>query len=170
MPKNFHCLVQLLNLKRFLEDCNRADLKDAIQNLAVGVTRDDDHVQLWINLFGRLVNLVPGCIRQLQIQEHEVKLLLSKAGDGIFSRSDHDTAEADFLEERSEQFLQARVVIHYQDGRLTLFILPQDVTVERGFLDAPATTDLNGGDLPALDQVVNRRQWNAKILGSFFDG
>ena len=46
VPKYLHGLVQLLDLKRLFQDGDGADLQDSVQDFAVGVTRDNDYIQI----------------------------------------------------------------------------------------------------------------------------
>jgi hypothetical protein len=52
---------------------------------------------------------------------------------------------------------------------LTGFFLLENVLIEGGLFDAPATADLNSGELATLDEIINGRQWDAEILGRFLD-
>jgi hypothetical protein len=53
---------------------------------------------------------------------------------------------------------------------MALLVLPQNVAIQRGFLDPPTASDLNGRDFPALDEVVDRRERNPQIFGGFLHG
>jgi hypothetical protein len=44
----------------------------------------------------------------LQVQKHEIEFLLPEAMNGLFSRSDHDSAEADLLQKCSKKILQTQ--------------------------------------------------------------
>jgi hypothetical protein len=48
--------------------------------------------------------------------------------------------------------------------------LVQNVAVQRGFLDPPAATDLNGRNLSALYEIVDSRERNPQLLGRLFYG
>src|ERR1700730_16511781 len=69
-----------------------------------------------------------------------------------------------------DQVLEMLVVIDNEHGRLTGFLLFQNVLIEGGLFDAPASADLDGGQLSALHEIINSRQGNAKVLGGFLDG
>ncbi len=96
-------------------------------------------------------------------------MLLVERGQRFLDRADDHAAEADFFEEKLEKSLQALVVIHHEDRRLARLVLLQNVLIESGFLDPPAPADLNRGELPALHQIINRRQWNPEVFGRLLD-
>ena len=48
--------------------------------------------------------------------------------------------------------MQTFVIVHHEHGGLTGLVLLQDVFIERGFLDAPTATNLNGWQLAALNK------------------
>ena len=50
VPENLDRLIELLNLQWLLQNRDRADLKNPIEDLAVWVTCDHDDVEVWINL------------------------------------------------------------------------------------------------------------------------
>ena len=122
-----------------------------------------------IDLLGRFVNIVGWAVRQFQIEKEKIELLLFERGDRFFHRADDDAAEADLLQENLEQILQTLVVIDHQDGWLTGTIFLQNILVERILLDAPTAADLDGGQLAALNQIINSRQRNSEILRSLLD-
>jgi len=53
---------------------------------------------------------------------------------------------------------------------LALLALAQNVVVHSGFLDPPATPDLNGRNLSALYEIVDSRERNSQVLGRLFYG
>jgi hypothetical protein len=65
VPENLHRLIELLNLQWLLQNRDQADLKNPIQDLAVRVTCDHDHVEFRINLLGCLIHLITGSVGQL---------------------------------------------------------------------------------------------------------
>ena len=50
VPENLNRLIELLNLQWLLQNRDRADLKNPIEDLAVRVTCDHDNVEVRINL------------------------------------------------------------------------------------------------------------------------
>ena len=52
MPENIHRLVELLNLQWLLQNRDRTNLKNPIEDLAIRVTCDHDNVEVRINLLG----------------------------------------------------------------------------------------------------------------------
>src|SRR5260221_8143 len=99
MPEDFDRLVELLNFERLFQHRYWTDLQDAIENLAIGITRNNDYVKIRIDLFRRPIDLVARSVRELQIEEHQIELLFSKAYDRVFSGSDYDAAESNLLQE-----------------------------------------------------------------------
>jgi hypothetical protein len=65
VPENLNRLIELLNLQWLLQNRDRADLKNPIEDLAVRVTCDHDHVEVRINLLGCLIHLITGSVGQL---------------------------------------------------------------------------------------------------------
>ena len=45
----------------------------------------------------------------------------------------------------------------------------KNVAVKQTTLDAPASTDLDGGKLSSLHQIIDCRQWNTEIFRGLFD-
>jgi hypothetical protein len=62
VPENLNRLIELLNLQWLLQNRDRADLKNPIEDLAVRVTCDHDHVEVRINLLGCLIHLITGSV------------------------------------------------------------------------------------------------------------
>jgi hypothetical protein len=48
--------------------------------------------------------------------------------------------------------------------------LAQNVVIQSGFLDPPATADLNSRNLSALYEIVDSRERNSQVLGRLFYG
>ncbi len=94
MPKDFDRLVELLNFERLFQYRYWTDLQDAIENFTIGITRNNDYVKIRIDLFRRPIDLVARSVRELQIEEHQIELLFSKAYDRVFSGSDYDRSES----------------------------------------------------------------------------
>jgi hypothetical protein len=93
MSEDFDRLVKLFNLERLFQHGHRTDLQDPVKNFAIRVPGNNDYVKIWVNLFRRPIYLIAWSIRELQIEEHEIELLFSKADDCIFSGSNYDPAE-----------------------------------------------------------------------------
>src|SRR5580704_10971504 len=68
VPENIHRLIELLNLQWLLQNRDRTNLKNPIEDLAIRVTCDHDNVEIWINLLGCFIHLIARSIRQLQVQ------------------------------------------------------------------------------------------------------
>ena len=143
VPENADRLFQLLDFERFFQNRDRPLGQDPVQHLAVRISGDDDHWQPWVDLLRRFVNVVGRAIRQLQIEKEEIKSLFLERADRLFHRSDHDSAEADLLEENLEEILQTGIVVDDQDGRLARAILLQDIFIERILFNSPTATDLD---------------------------
>ena len=62
--ENLHSLIQLFNLQWLLQNHDRTDLKNPIEDLTIRVTRDYDSVEIRINLLGCFENLITGSVRQ----------------------------------------------------------------------------------------------------------
>jgi len=170
VPENIQRLIELLNLQWFLQNRDRTNLKNPIEDLAIWVTCDHDNVEVRINLLGCFIHLITGSVRQLQVQKHEIEFLLPEAFNGLFSRIDHHSTEADLLQKCSKEILQAQIVVDHQHRWLALLVLAQNVVVQRGFLDPPAAADLNGRNLSALYEIVDSRERNPQVRGRLFYG
>src|SRR4029077_4257215 len=108
-----HRLIELLHLQWLLQNRDRTDLKYPIENLTIRVTCDHYNIEVRIKLFGCFIHLITGSVRQLQVQKHDIEFLLPEAFNGLFSRTDHDSTEADSLQKCSKQILQAQIVIDH---------------------------------------------------------
>jgi hypothetical protein len=85
VAENLYRLIKLLNLQWLLQDRDRTNLKDPIQDFAIRVTCDDNDVKVRINLFGCFIHLITWSIGQLQVQKHEIEFLLLEAFNGLCS-------------------------------------------------------------------------------------
>ena len=65
VAENLQRLIELLNLQWLLQDRDRTNLKDPIQDFAIRVTCDHDNVEAWINLLGYFIYLITGRVGQL---------------------------------------------------------------------------------------------------------
>ena len=63
VTKNLHGLIQLLDLKRLFQHRDGTDLQDSVKDFAVGITRDNDYIQIWIDLLCGLIYLVSRSVR-----------------------------------------------------------------------------------------------------------
>jgi hypothetical protein len=113
VPENLYRLIELLNLQWLLQNRDRTDLKNPIQDFAIRITCDHDHAEVRINLLGCFIDQITGSVRQLQVQEHEIEFLLPEAFNGLISRTDHHSTEADLLQKCSKEILQTRIVVDY---------------------------------------------------------
>src|ERR1700751_5273482 len=111
--ENVHRLIELLNLQWLLQNRDRTNLKNPIEDLAIRVTCNHDNVEVRINLLRCFIHLITRSIRQLQVQKHEIEFLLPEAINGLFSRSNHQTTEADLLQKCSKKILQARIILEH---------------------------------------------------------
>ena len=170
MSKLLDGAVELLEFDRLLDDRDRADLEDLAEDFAVGVAGDDDDGEVGVKLLQAEVDFIAGHVRELQIEENEVELLLFRKGNGFRAGSDHDAAKARFLQELLENRLEGGVVIDHEDGRLTGAFGFEHIPVEQAALDAPTAPDLDGGKLSALDEIINSRERNAQIFCGFLHG
>src|SRR5207244_3139704 len=84
VPEKLHRLIELLNLQWLLQNRDRTDLKNPIEDLPMRVTRDHNNVEIRINLLGCFKHLITWRVRQLQVQEHEIEFLLPEAFNGLF--------------------------------------------------------------------------------------
>src|SRR4029077_333764 len=152
--ENLHRLIELLNLQWLLQNRDRTNLKNPIEDPAIWVARDHDNVEVRINLLGCFIHLITRSIGQLQVQKHEIEFLLTEAINGLFRRTDHHSTKADLLQKCSKEILQAQIVVDHQHRWLALLFLAQNIAVQSGFLDTPAAPDLNGRNLSALYEIV----------------
>ena len=113
VQENLHRLIKLLNLQWLLQNRDRTELKNPIEDLTIRVTCDHYNVEVRINLLRCFIHLITGSVRQLQVQKHEIEFLLPEAFNGLFSRTDHHSTEADLLQKCSKQILQAQIVIDH---------------------------------------------------------
>jgi hypothetical protein len=142
--------------------------EDAAQDFAVRVTGDDHDGEIRVERLELRIDLIPRNVWQLEIEKNEIELLLLGHGDGFRPGPDHQTTEPGPLEELLKECLERRIVIHDKNGRLAGFLfLPQHVTIQQAALDAPAPADLDGGQLPALDEIIDSRERNAEVFRSF---
>ena len=111
--ENLHRLIELLNLQWLLQNRDRTDLKNSIEDLAIWVACDHDNVEVRINLLGCFIHLITRSIGQLQVQKHEIEFLLTEAINGLFRRSDHHSTKADLLQKCSKEILQAQIVVDH---------------------------------------------------------
>ena len=65
MPENLHSLIELLNLQWLLQNRDRTDLENPIEDLTIRVTCDHDNVEVRINLLGCFIHLITGSVRQV---------------------------------------------------------------------------------------------------------
>jgi hypothetical protein len=52
--------------------------------------------------------------------------------------------------------LNAEIVVNHQNSRLALFVLAENVSIQRRFLYSPPLANLNGRNLSSLNEVINR--------------
>ena len=64
LREKLHRLIELLNLQWLLQNRDRTDLKNPIENLTIRVTCDHNNVEVRINLLGCFKKLITGGVRQ----------------------------------------------------------------------------------------------------------
>ena len=171
VTKLFHREVELIVLERLLDDGDWAVGEDAAKHFAVGVTGDDHDGEVGVDQLQLAVHFVTGDVRKFEVEEDEVDLLLLSEGDGLSAGADDQAAEPSFFEELLEESLEGRIVIDDENGRLATFIFfAKDVAIEEAALDAPATADLDGRELAALNEIIDRGEGDPEVLGSFLNG
>lgn len=167
----FHREVELIILERLLDDGDWAVGEDAAKHFAIGVTGDDHDGEVGVDQLQLAVDFVPGDVGKFEVEEDEVELLLLSDGDGLSAGSDDQAAEPSFFEELFEESLEGGIVIDDKNGRLTTFVFfAKDVTIEEAALDAPAAADLDGRELAALNEIIDRGEGDPEVLGSFLNG
>lgn len=170
VPEHSNRQLKLLGFERFFQDGDGTLGQDPVQHFAVGIAGNNNDGAFRLVVFESVVNVVGRSVRQFQIEKNEIEFLFLNCGDRFFDGADDHAAEADFFEKKFEKILQAGVVIHHQHGRPARFVFFENIFIERIFLNAPAAADLNGGQLPSLNQVINRREWDAEVFRGLFDG
>ncbi len=170
MAKNSYRLLQLLGLERLFQNRDWSLRQNAIEHFAIGVTGNDNDGTVGLIPLDEIVNVIGGTIGKFEIEKDEIEFLFLQRGDRLFDRANDDAAKADFLEEEFKQILQTLVIIDDEDSGLSGLLLLEDIFIEGVLFDSPTTTDLNGGQLPALHQVVDRRKRNSEIFGGFLNG
>lgn len=171
VTKLFHREVELIVLERLLDDGDWAVGEDAAKHFAVGVTGDDHDREVGVDQLQLAVDFVTRDVGKFEVEEDEVELLFLGDGDGFSAGADDQAAEPSFFEELFEEGLEGRIVIDDENGRLATFIFfAQDVTIEEAALDAPAAADLDGRELAALNEIIDRGEGDPEVLGSFLNG
>jgi hypothetical protein len=170
VPKNSHRLLQLLGLERLFQNRDWPLRQNAIEHFAIGVTGNDNDGTIGLFPLNEIVNVIGRTVGKFEIEKDEIEFLFLQRGDRFLDGADDNATEADFLEEEFKQILQTLVIIDNQHGRLSGLLLLEDIFIERVLFNSPTTTDLNGGQLPALHQIINRRKRNSEIFGGFLNG
>src|SRR5438046_6152433 len=170
MAKNSYRLLQLLGLKRLFQNRDWSLRQNAIEHFAIGVTGNDNDGKVGLIPLDEIVNVIGGTIGKFKIEQDEIEFLFLQHGDRFFNRANDDAAKADFLEEEFKQILQTLIIIDDEHSGLSGLFLLEDIFIERVLFDSPTTTDLNGGQLSALHQIINCGKRNSEILGGFLNG
>ena len=147
MPENANRLLKLIGLERFLQNRDRPLGQNPVEHFAIGITRNNNDWALGLFPLGLIVNVVSRAVRQFQIEKNEVELLFVERGQRFFDRSNYHAAESDLLKKKFEEILQTLVVVDHEHGGLAGFVLLENVFVEGGLFDSPASTDLNSWNL-----------------------
>src|SRR5258707_12578383 len=105
VAEDFYRLIELLDLERLFQNRYRTNLENPVENFAIRIACDDDHVEVGINLFGGPINLVTWRIGELKVQEHQIEFLLLEVGYRILGCPDDHAAKPDFLQKIPEQLL-----------------------------------------------------------------
>src|SRR6202171_272583 len=169
VPENANRLLELIGLERFLQNRDRPLGQNPVEHFAIGITRNNNDWALGLFPLGLIVNVVSRAVRQFQIEKNEVELLFVERGQRFFDRSNYHAAASDLLKKKFEEILQTLVVVDHEHGGLAGFVLLENVFVEGRLFDSPASTDLDGWKLPALDEIINGRQRDAQVFGRFLD-
>src|ERR1700730_1458622 len=167
VAENADSLFQLLHLERLFQNSDRPFGQNPVKHRAVRIAGNDDDRTVRLIFLDRVVNVVGRTVGQFQIEKYEIEFLFSERSQSFSNRPDHDAAETDFAEEKFEKILQAFVIVHDQNGGLTGFFLLENVFIQGGLFDAPATADLDGWELTALNEIIHRRQRDPEIFGGF---
>jgi len=96
-----------------LENRDRTDSKNSIEDLAIHFTCDHDYFGDRIKLLGCFAHLTTRSVRQLQVQKHEIEFLLPEAFNGLSSRTDRHSTEADLFQKCSKEIPQTQIVVDY---------------------------------------------------------
>jgi len=64
VPEHLDRLVELLNLQWLLQNRDRTDLKDPVEDLTVRVTGDHNNVEIRIHVLGCFKDVITGSVRQ----------------------------------------------------------------------------------------------------------
>ena len=88
MTELLHRTIQLLILNRLLDNRKRSKRKDTAENLAVGIAGDHHDGEIWIQRLELGIHFVTWNVRELEVEEDEVKLLLLRHGDGFSAGAD----------------------------------------------------------------------------------
>src|SRR5205823_14488868 len=108
------------------------------------------HDALPIFPLNEIVNVIGRTIGKFEIKKDEIEFLFLQRSDRFLDGADDNATEADFLEEEFKQILQTLVIIDNQHRGLSGFLLFEDIFIERVLFSSPTTTDLNRGQLSAL--------------------
>ena len=141
MTEDLHRAVELVELDRLLDDGYGAAGEDLAEDLTVRVTCDADDRKIRVHLLEAGIKLVSRDIRELEVEEDEVEVLLLGVVDSLRACSDDDASEAGFFEELLEEGLKGRIVIDDEDGGLAAFFVTKDVAIKQAALDPPTTTN-----------------------------
>jgi len=111
------------------------------------------------------VELITRNVGELEVKEDEIEILLLSLSDRFGTGADNNATETGFLKILLKQRLERRVIIDDEDGRLSSFFVAEHVSVEKATLDAPTATDLDGGELASLNEIVDGWQRDTEIIG-----
>jgi len=170
VAENFYRLLQLLGLERLFQNRDWSLRQNAIEHFAIGVTGNDNDGTIGLIPLDEIVNVIGRTIGKFEIEKDKIEFLFLQRGDRFLDGANDDAAEADFLEEEFKQILQTLVIIDDEHSGLSGLFLLEDIFIERVLFDSPTTTDLNGGQLSALHQIINRGKRNSEIFGGFLNG
>jgi len=156
MAQNADCLSELLELERLFQNSDWTFSQNPVKHRAFGITSNDNDRTIWVLLFDRVVNVVRRSVGQFQIEKDKIELLFPKRGECITNSANDHVTQANLLKEDSEKILQTFVIVNHEYGRLTGFLFFKDLLIECGLFDTPAPANVNSGNLPTLDEIIDR--------------
>jgi hypothetical protein len=65
----------------------------------------------------------------LEVQKHQIELLLSQAADRLLGRSNNHPTKSDLFQKSLKYLLNTEIVVNHQNSRLALFILAENVSI-----------------------------------------
>ena len=166
MAEHLHRLLERFDFERFLQHGDGAELENIVEHLTVRIAGDDHDRHARLDVLRLLVNLVAGRVGKLEIEETQLEFLFLHGRDRLLAGADDNAREALLLQEELEHLLETRVVVHHEHRGLAFLLLAENVAVHEILFHAPTPADLNCRKLPALHEIIHRRQRDSEILRS----